>query len=107
MARQIIHQLVDDLDGTVLPVGEGETVRFSLDGRAYEIDLSSANAQNLRDAVAPFVAAGRRQGGSASARPRASGRDLVAIRAWARENGFSVSDRGRIPAEIEQAYSAR
>ena len=43
MARRIVHQLVDDVDGTVLEVGEGETVLFSLDGVAYEIDVSDEN----------------------------------------------------------------
>ena len=78
MARRIVHQLVDDLDGTLLEVGEGETVLFSLDGVAYEIDLTSGNAAALRDALAPFVAAGRSVGssrgssgvGSAAARKR-------------------------------------
>ncbi|WP_294981886.1 Lsr2 family protein, partial [uncultured Microbacterium sp.] len=59
MARKIVHQLVDDLDGTVLEVGDGETVLFSLDGTAYEIDLTTDNAAALRDALAPYVAAAR------------------------------------------------
>ena len=59
MARRIVHQLVDDLDGTLLEVGEGETVLFSLDGAAYEIDLTDANAAALRDALAPYISAGR------------------------------------------------
>ena len=52
MARKIVHQLVDDLDGTVLEVGSGETILFSLDGTAYEIDLTDENAAALRDALA-------------------------------------------------------
>ncbi|MDR2321603.1 MAG: Lsr2 family protein, partial [Microbacterium sp.] len=58
MARKIVHQLVDDIDGSVLEVGEGETVHFSLDGSAYEIDLTSAHAADLRAALAPFVSSG-------------------------------------------------
>ena len=54
MARRIIHQLVDDIDGTVLDIGDGETVLFSLDGIAYEIDLSDRNVQAFRDALAPY-----------------------------------------------------
>ena len=54
MARRIVHQLVDDLDGTVLEVGEGETVHFSLDGVAYEIDLTEDNAAAFRAALAPY-----------------------------------------------------
>lgn len=107
MARRIIHQLVDDLDGTQLEDGQGETVRFGLDGKAYEIDLSAENAAALQEELAPFVKAGRRQGGSGIPRRRSSGRDLDAIRAWARENGYEVADRGRISADVEKAYNAR
>lgn len=107
MARRIIHQLVDDLDGTQLEDGQGETVRFGLDGKAYEIDLSAENAAALQEALAPFVKAGRRQGGSGTPRRRSSSRDLDAIRAWARENGYEVADRGRISADVEKAYNAR
>ncbi len=60
MARRIVHQLVDDIDGTVLEVGDGETVHFSLGGNAYEIDLSAENAEALRTALDPYIAAGRR-----------------------------------------------
>ncbi len=107
MARRIIHQLVDDLDGTQLEDGQGETVRFGLDGKAYEIDLSAENAAALQEALAPFVKAGRRQGGSGAPRRRGAGRDLDAIRTWARENGYEVADRGRISADVEKAYNAR
>lgn len=107
MARRIIHQLVDDLDGTQLEDGQGETVRFGLDGKAYEIDLSAENAAALKKALTPFVRAGRRQGRSNDPRRRGSGRDLDAIRTWARENGYAVADRGRISADVEKAYNAR
>lgn len=107
MARRIIHQLVDDLDGTLLEDGQGETVRFGLDGKAYEIDLSAENAAVLQEALAPFVKAGRRLGGSGAPRRRSSSRDLDAIGAWARENGYEVADRGRISADVEKAYNAR
>ena len=111
MARKIIHQLVDDLDGTVLEPGEGESVLFALDGKTYEIDLADGNAQKLRDALAPFIDAGRRSstGVSTQKAPRrrsGTGRDLAAVRAWAKENGYSVSERGRVPAAILEAYDA-
>lgn len=110
MARKIIHQLVDDLDGTVLEPGEGQSVQFALDGRGYEIDLTDANATALRELLAPYIGAGRRTIGSvASAKParaRTVGnvRDLQKVREWARENGHTVSDRGRIPQTILDAY---
>ncbi len=112
MARKIVHQLVDDLDGTVLEIGEGETLTFSLDGIAYEIDLTEVNASALRDALAPYVAAGRRISASQSAsasgrkRRRSGQKDYGAIRAWAKENGYSVSERGRVPASVLEAYNA-
>jgi hypothetical protein len=116
MARRIVHQLVDDLDGTILEVGEGETVLFSLDGVAYEIDLTAGNAAALRDALAPYVDAGRSvssrggTGGGASAaarkRRRTGQQDYSAVREWAKANGHKVSERGRVPASVLDAYEA-
>lgn len=116
MARRIVHQLVDDIDGTVLEVGEGETVTFSLDGVAYEIDVSDDNAAALRAALAPFVAAGRRVSAvrattapraSAGAKRRRSGQqDYAPVREWAKANGYTVSERGRVPASVLEAYEA-
>ena len=100
MAQQVNIVLVDDIDGT----SAEETVSFALDGKEYEIDLSTKNAQKLRDALAPYLgharkAAGRRRGGRAGAGP--SPADL---RAWARDNGFDVPDRGRVSTEVREAY---
>lgn len=114
MARRIVHQLVDDLDGSVLEIGEGETVLFSLDGIAYEIDLTEQNAAALRDALAPYIGAARSvstraaSSGNGGGRPRrrTGQQDYTAIRAWAKENGHSVSERGRIPASVLEAYEA-
>lgn len=116
MARRIVHQLVDDLDGTVLEIGEGETVLFSLDGTAYEIDITEENAAALRDLLAPYIAAARpvsaRSGGSrgssaGSRRQKRSGqRDYAPVREWAAKNGYTVSERGRVPASVIEAYDA-
>lgn len=111
MARKIVHQLIDDIDGTILELGDGETVHFALDGTGYEIDLTDENAAALRDAFAPFVQAGRRvsaggQGRAGRSRSRAGQRDLAPVRAWAKENGYSVSTRGRVPAAVLEAYDA-
>lgn len=112
MARRIVHQLVDDIDGALLEAGEGETVHFSLNGAAYEIDLTTAHADELRDALAPYMKAGRRttasgSGRAGSPRRRASGRaDTAAIREWAKANGHKVSERGRISADVMAAYNA-
>lgn len=106
-----MHQLVDDIDGTVLEPGEGETVLFSLDGKGYEIDLTEENARRLRETFEKYVSVARRVGSqTASSRPRrrasGGGRDLQAVRAWARENGYTVSDRGRVPEAVLTAYDA-
>lgn len=113
MARRIVHQLVDDIDGSVLDAGEGETVRFSLNGASYEIDLNDAHVAELRAALEPYISAGRRAGSAASAsrsttpRKRASRNpEVAAIRAWANDNGYTLSERGRIPAPVVEAYNA-
>jgi hypothetical protein len=113
MAKKTITILTDDLDGGELPAGSRST-RFALDGVEYEIDLSRENARALADALAPYVAAGRRVGaarGASASRPRAraAGGDadrLAAIRSWAQGAGYTVGDRGRIKAEIVEAYDA-
>lgn len=115
MARKIVHQLVDDIDGTVLEPGEGETVLFSLDGVAYEIDLTEQNAAALRDGLSRYVAAARpisaprSSGGGGSAGPkrrRTGQQDFSVVRQWAKENGYEVSERGRVPASVLEAYDA-
>jgi len=113
MARRIVHQLVDDIDGTVLEVGEGETVLFSLDGTAYEIDLTDGNAAAFREALAPYLAAARSissarssSGSGGGKRRRTGQQDYSAVREWARSNGYQVSERGRVPASVLEAYEA-
>ncbi len=106
MAQRVQIILEDDFDGTEAD----ETVLFGLDGAEYEIDLSADNAQGLRDAVAPWVAAarktgGRRKRGAAAARPAAtSSGNTSDIRAWAHDQGYEVSSRGRVSGEIREAY---
>ena len=107
MAQKVQVVLVDDVDGGPAD----ETVSFSLDGVAYEIDLTSENAAKLLDAMAPWVGHARRVGGRTRAggrrgSARTSGGKNSEIREWARANGYSVSDRGRIPAEVKAAYDA-
>ncbi|MEU6643077.1 Lsr2 family protein [Saccharomonospora sp. NPDC046836] len=112
MAQQILVSLVDDLDGS----DADETVEFALDGVTYEIDLSADNAEELRDSLAQYIEHGRRAGGRkrpsgkrsngvAPARSSTADREQnQAIRAWARKNGFDISERGRIPSEVTEAY---
>lgn len=115
MARRIVHQLVDDIDGTLLEAGEGETVLFSLDGVAYEIDLTEENANALRSALERYtnaaraVSSSRATSSAASAgrkRRRSGQQDFSAVREWAKQNGYQVSERGRVPASVLEAYEA-
>jgi hypothetical protein len=114
MAKQVITLLTDDLDG-----GEADrTVEFGLDGVNYTIDLSEKNAGKLRKALDPFLNAATRVGRSPAASParrspatgggaRASRDENQAIRDWANKNGHPVSERGRIPSHIVEAYHGR
>jgi len=102
VAQKIQTLFIDDLDGSA---AEG-TVRFGLDGAEYEIDLSAGHAKELRDALARYVDAARRVGGSArrpargSRRGSAGGLDTTEIREWATAQGIEVKDRGRVPADL-------
>jgi nucleoid-associated protein Lsr2 len=117
MAQQVTVKFVDDLDGSDAP----RTVSFGLDGRTYEIDLSDDNAARLRDSLASFIAAAPNSGGSTTTgsrraqkmtpssgpRPQPLDREqTAAIRAWARQNGHQVLDRGRIPKTVVAAFQA-
>lgn len=115
MARKVVVEWVDDLDG-----GEAEaTVTFGLDGVVYEIDLSEENAAELREELAPFVAAARRVGrspgsrnrrvraranGSGTSVDRATRAENKQVRDWAAHNGFELAERGRIPEAVRDAY---
>lgn len=106
MAQRVQVLLVDDLDG-----GEAdETVTFAIDGVTYEIDLTTANADKLRGLLTPYAESGRRTGGrtargrTAIAKTSAGNSDTAKIRAWAKEKGYEINDRGRVPATIREAY---
>ncbi|CAN5160148.1 Lsr2 family protein [soil metagenome] len=110
MAQKVNIILVDDLDESEAT----ETVAFGLDGTSYEIDLNDGHAGELRTALAAFIGHARKVPSSsrrvarraASAVSSATGASAAEVRIWARENGHSVPERGRIPAEIREAYDA-
>lgn len=102
MVQQRHVIITDDLDGS-----EGaRTYAFSWQQGRYEIDLSDEHRDDLLAALAPYLKAARRIRGSASA-PARSRTDGTQVRAWARAHGFEVSDRGKIPAAVLEAYDAR
>jgi len=107
MAKHLIVRYIDDLDGSDL--GEtANTIHFAFDGANYSIDLSDRNADTFRQAIARYVEAGRRidKGGvSDGSRPSARTGVTKAAREWARSNGYTVSDRGRIPSEVLEAIA--
>jgi Lsr2 len=110
MAKNTIVQVSDDLDGTA----NASEVRFAFEGTEYTIDLGTRNRKAFEKALRPYIEAGtkvsgRRSGASRRARPTrtsAASLDLAAVRAWAKENGHQVSDRGRLPKAVLDAYSA-
>lgn len=102
MARKTVVTLVDDIDGSEAV----ETVEFSIDGTAYEIDLSADNATALREAFKPYLNAGRKTAGRAVRRGNTAGTSSRVVREWATENGIAVPTRGRIPASVQEQYRA-
>ena len=113
MARKVVVELVDDIDETVF--GEdGESIRYGLDGVEYQIDLKDEHATEFRQVLEYYIAHSTRVGGrkhrsdrpanlTTAKRPRS---ETQKIRAWAIEQGYELSSRGRIPAEIEDAFHA-
>jgi uncharacterized membrane protein len=109
MAQKTIVELTDDVDGGPA----AETVTFALDGVSFEIDLSDANAEELRKVLEPYTGAARkvttrtsRNGRTTIMRAADTGVDSRAVRAWARSNNIELSARGRIPAEVVEKYRA-
>ena len=108
MAQSTRTIKVDDLTGTEIEDGAGETIMFSVDGVDYQIDLDDKNAAKFHKALEPFVNGatrlGRTRSGRKAVRRTATDADPAAVRAWAESNGYEVSPRGRIRAEVLEAY---
>lgn len=105
MAQKVHVELTDDLDGSAA----SETVTFALDGKTYEIDLSTPNATEMRELLADYVNAGRRPTGGTTPKrsiTAAEKQNAYAIRAWAAANGHKVAERGRIPRSVVEAYES-
>lgn len=109
MAQKTFITMTDDIDGSEA----NETVTFGLDGSSFEIDLSEAHAEDLREVLAPFISVARRQGGRSVARSTAPAKakaagdvDPKAVRSWAEANGVAVNARGRLKAEVIDQYRA-
>jgi hypothetical protein len=107
MAQKTLIQLVDDIDGTVIEDGEGETVSFALDGKAYEVDLTAKNADAFRVLFQDYVAVARKTGRAAKVKASTKGGVPTSeVREWAKSNGIDVPDRGRVPQAIHDQFNA-
>lgn len=109
MATLTITKLISDLSGDEA----AETVTFGIDGRMYELDVTSREAATLRAALKGYADAARPMGrGAAPARPKPATRhqgrkDAQQVREWARSQGMPVSDKGRVAAAIQEQYDNR
>ena len=112
MAQKVVREYIDDIDGSVAE----RTFTFAVDGTAYEIDLSSANIAEFEAAIGGFIDSarkvkttsnGRRQRSSSTPDLRERRERLSEVREWARANGYSVSDRGRVSTEVWAAFNDR
>lgn len=114
MAERVTRQVIDDLDGTDITDAGGETIDFAFRGVSYRIDLSPRNVAKFEKALNPYLeAAAKATNEDSPGKDRSSRRrnsdphkkpDSSAVRAWAADNGYSVSARGRIPSDIVGAY---
>ncbi len=100
--QQVVVEITDDLDGSKA----AETLKFGLDGHVYEIDLSRKNASGLRKIVTRYADAGRKVHPGRAKRNMSTRRRSADIRAWARDMGIAVNERGRIPLEVVGQYEA-
>jgi hypothetical protein len=106
MARSYVAVIKDDLTGEVIEDGQAVTIEFTINGKAYTIDLGPKNATAFHAALEQYVAAATKVGGAPRGRRNSSRstQDLAAIRAWANDHGYVVAARGRISSEIKEAY---
>jgi Lsr2 len=112
MAQKVITEFIDDIDGSPAE----RTFTFAVDGTNYEIDLSTENIAEFKSAIGGFIESARKVKGSSSSsngrRARSTGANggrqsreqTQAVREWARQHGHNISNRGRIPSSIQQAF---
>ena len=103
MARKTVVTFTDDLDGSEA----SETLEFAFEGRHYVIDLNETHAAEMRAALAPYVKAGRTPGIGVSrqrAEPTSPRIDRETVRRWAKEQGLTVADSGRLSTAVEEAW---
>src|SRR4051812_17376379 len=107
MAKTTITQITDDIDGSK----NAETYRFEWQNTSYEIDLSAKNFKALDKALQPYIKAAakvpmRSSSNGRRSSPSSSKRDYSGVREWAKKEGYNISDRGRVPRTVVEAYDA-
>lgn len=107
MARKAVTQFFDDLTGEAIPADDARTVKFSYSGVSYSIDLSPENAEKLLETFTPWIKVATRVTSTRPTSKPAKRSDLHLVREWARDNGFEVSERGRVPRTVLDAYDNR
>jgi hypothetical protein len=106
VARTYVAVIKDDLTGDVVDQKDAESIEFAVNGKSYTIDLGKKNAAEFHKSVDKYIAVATKVGGVRTRKPaRGSKEDLAAIRGWGKENGFKVSERGRVSTELKDAYS--
>lgn len=108
MAQKTVVEYTDDIDGTPIK-DDGGTVTFAYEGITYEIDLNKKNRDALEKALAPYINVAHRVGRATGKRGKSQnlGPSAQEIRDWARDNGFDIPARGRIPKEIKDAFNSK
>jgi hypothetical protein len=106
MAQQTIVTYVDDLDGSEIKDGKGGPLVFGFDGAEYVIDLSDKNRKEFEKVLTPYLnaASPHRPNRRRTSRKASNGSNAAEVRVWAKKHGYDIPDRGRIPADIRQAY---
>lgn len=104
MAKREVVELVDDLTGQLIGEGEGSTVHFAFDGVAYTIDLTHTNKTEMRRTLDRYLRNATPVDGPRRQVTRLS--DAKVVRAWARQHGYEVPERGAIPPAVQEAYDA-
>src|SRR5690242_9718987 len=106
MAQKTTVEFIDDIDGTTAE----RTFTFAVDGVNYEIDLSTNNIAQFKQAIGGYIESARktkpgRSRRAGAARPQVDREQTTAIRQWARQNGYTVNDRGCIPLKVQEALA--
>lgn len=107
MARTFVAVIKDDLTGEVVEESDVESIEFAVNGKTYTIDLGKKNAADFHTALEKYIAVATKVGGTGARKPaRTAKDDLAAIREWGKQNGFKVSERGRVSSELKEAFAA-